>query len=165
MPFNFNVLYMHCPKCSCEESKVLETRVSKSMGSIRRRRTCSECGYRFSTIEEVLKEDTYVVKRDGRREDFDKAKIISGIRKATEKRALDAEQMELIVADMLRTFESEYDYEIPSKAIGEAVMVRLKSIDQISYVRYASIYKDFRDIGEFTEEVARLNENKTKKKV
>lgn len=147
---------MRCPKCISPETKVLDTRIGKSETSIRRRRECLNCGYRFTTIEEVLRADLQVVKRDGRREDFDRTKILSGLRKAVEKRPIDVMQIEMLVADVLATLEREYDHEIPSQAIGEHIMERLKHLDQIAYVRYASVYKDFRDLSELAEEILSL---------
>ena len=156
---------MRCPKCMSLDSKVLDTRIDKTETSTRRRRECLDCGYRFTTIEEVLRADLQVVKRDGRREDFDRVKLLNGLRKAIEKRPIDAIQIEMLVADVLAKLEKEYDLEIPSKAIGEHIMQRLKHLDQIAYVRYASVYKDFRDLSELAEEVSALkafieNENK-----
>ena len=147
---------MRCPKCISLETKVLDTRIGKNESSTRRRRECLSCGYRFTTIEEVLRADLQVVKRDGRREDFDRSKILSGLKKAVEKRPIDVLQIEMLVADMLATLEREYDHEIPSQAIGEHIMQRLKHLDQIAYVRYASVYKDFRDLSELAEEILSL---------
>ena len=147
---------MQCPKCISLETKVLDTRIGKNESSIRRRRECLDCGYRFTTMEEVLRADLQVVKRDGRREDFDRAKILNGLKKAVEKRPIDVMQIEMLVADILAALEREYDHEIPSQAIGEHIMRRLKHLDQIAYVRYASVYKDFRDLSELAEEISAL---------
>ena len=147
---------MRCPKCTSLETKVLDTRIGKKESSIRRRRECLDCGYRFTTIEEVLRADLQVVKRDGRREDFDRAKMLGGLKKAVEKRPIDVMQIEMLVADVLAALEREYDHEIPSQAIGEHIMQRLKHLDQIAYVRYASVYKDFRDLSELAEEISAL---------
>jgi transcriptional repressor NrdR len=132
---------------------VIDSRVSSSGLSIRRRRSCQKCEYRFSTTEEVVSEDLYVVKNDGRREPFDRGKLLSGIQRAIEKRPVDGEQVEMLIADVLTDLESEFDTEIPSRAIGERVMSRLKAIDQIAYVRFASVYKQFRDIDELAKEI------------
>ncbi len=147
---------MRCPKCSSLETKVLDTRTGKNETSIRRRRECIDCGYRFTTIEEVLRADLQVVKRDGRREDFDRGKVLSGLKKAVEKRPIDVIQIEMLIADVLAALESEFDHEIPAKAIGEQIMLRLKHLDQIAYVRYASVYKDFRDLSEMAQEINEL---------
>ena len=148
---------MRCPKCTSLETKVLDTRIGKNETSTRRRRECLECGYRFTTIEEVIRAELQVLKRDGRREDFDRNKILSGLKKAVEKRPIDVMQIEMLVADVLAALEKDYDHEIPSKAIGEHIMQRLKRLDQIAYVRYASVYKDFRDLSELVEEISSLN--------
>jgi len=148
---------MRCPKCASLETKVLDTRIGKNESSIRRRRECLECGNRFTTIEEVLRAELQVVKRDGRREDFDRFKILNGLKKAVEKRPIDVMQIEMLVADILAALEREYDHEIPSRAIGEHIMQRLRHLDQIAYVRYASVYKDFRDLSELAEEISALN--------
>ncbi|MGB0408368.1 MAG: transcriptional regulator NrdR [Opitutales bacterium] len=147
---------MRCPKCTSLETKVLDTRTGKNEASIRRRRECLDCGYRFTTIEDVLRADLQVVKRDGRREDFDRAKMLGGLKKAVEKRPIDVMQIEMLIADALAALEKECDHEIPSKAIGEQIMTRLKHLDQIAYVRYASVYKDFRDLTELAQEINEL---------
>ena len=147
---------MRCSKCTSLETKVLDTRIGKNETSIRRRRECLECGFRFTTIEEVIRAELQVVKRDGRREDFDRNKILGGLKKAVEKRPIDVMQIEMLVSDVLAVLEREYDHEIPSQAIGEHIMQRLKHLDQIAYVRYASVYKDFRDLSELADEISSL---------
>lgn len=147
---------MRCPKCISIETKVLDTRIGKNESSIRRRRECLNCSYRFTTIEEVLRADLQVIKRDGRREDFERAKMLNGLKKAVEKRPIDVLQIEMLVADVLASLEREYDHEVPSQAIGEHIMQRLKHLDQIAYVRYASVYKDFRDLSELADEISAL---------
>ncbi|HBO58107.1 MAG: transcriptional regulator NrdR [Puniceicoccaceae bacterium MED-G31] len=150
---------MRCPKCTSDNTKVLDTRTSKNETSIRRRRECLQCSYRFTTIEEVLRSDLQVVKRDGRREDFDRAKMLGGLKKAVEKRPIDVMQIEMLIADVLVALEKEYDHEVPSIAVGEQIMSRLKHLDQIAYVRYASVYKDFRDISALAQEVNALKDS------
>ena len=147
---------MRCSKCTSLDTKVLDTRTGKNENSIRRRRECLDCGYRFTTIEEVLRVNLQVVKRDGRREDFDRAKMLGGIKKAVEKRPIDVLQIEMLIADVLTSLEKEFDHEIPAHAIGEQIMFRLKHLDQIAYVRYASVYKDFRDLTELAQEINEL---------
>jgi len=147
---------MRCPKCSSTDTKVLETRTGKASASIRRRRECIECGHRFSTIEEILREDAMVVKRDGRRESFDRGKIIAGIRKATEKRPLEFEQIELLVSEVMKRLENEYDVEFPSRAIAEAILVRLQRIDEIAWLRFASFYEEYRDASDFARGITEL---------
>ena len=147
---------MRCPKCSSTDTKVLETRTGKASASIRRRRECIECAHRFSTIEEILREDAMVVKRDGRRESFDRGKIIGGIRKATEKRPLEFEQIELLVSEVMKRLENEYDVEFPSRAIAEAILVRLQRIDEIAWLRFASFYEEYRDASDFARGITEL---------
>ncbi len=147
---------MQCPKCTSIDTKVLDTRTAKNENSIRRRRECLNCDYRFTTIEEVLRVNLQVVKRDGRREDFDRAKMLGGLKKAVEKRPIDVLQIEMLIADVLTTLEKEFDHEIPAQAVGEQIMLRLKHLDQIAYVRYASVYKDFRDLTELAQEINEL---------
>ena len=149
---------MQCPKCSHPDTKVLDTRLGKDGLSIRRRRQCLSCGYRFTTVEEVLREGLVVVKRDGGREDFDRAKMLNGIRKATEKRPIQVEQIEMMMAEVMNTLQNRFDTEIPSQVIGQEIMDRLREIDKIAYVRYASVYKDFRDIEELMTELQDLKE-------
>ncbi|MEX0332666.1 MAG: transcriptional regulator NrdR [Puniceicoccaceae bacterium] len=144
---------MQCPKCGTKDTRVIDSRVSSSGLSIRRRRACQNCEYRFSTTEEIISEDLFVIKNDGRREPFDRGKLVAGIQRAIEKRPVDGEQVEMLIADVLTDLENEFDTEIPSRAIGERVMARLKAIDQIAYVRFASVYKQFRDIDELAKEI------------
>ena len=115
-----------------------------------------ECHYRFSTMEEILREDLFVIKRDESREVFDRNKILNGIRRACEKRPIDLEQIDMLISDLLIDLEDTYDSEIPSEAIGEGIMNKLKIIDQIAYVRFASVYKNFRDISELAQEISDL---------
>lgn len=147
---------MQCPKCSHPDTKVLDTRLGKGNVSIRRRRQCLDCGHRFTTIEEILREGLVVLKRDGRREDFDRMKLLTGIRRAAEKRPIESEQLEMMIAEVVEELERKFDTDIPSAAIGQAVMERFRKIDQIAYVRFASVYKDFRDINELAREIHEL---------
>ncbi|MAS79943.1 MAG: transcriptional regulator NrdR [Opitutae bacterium] len=146
---------MLCPKCSADDLKVLETRAGK-VASTRRRRECLECGHRFSTIEEVLREDLAVVKRDGRRESFDRTKLAMGLRRAIAKRPIDAEQINGLLSETLRRMENEYDSEVPSRAIADAIMLRLRKVDSIAWLRYASFYEDFVELSRFAEEILNL---------
>lgn len=147
---------MQCPKCGTKDTRVIDSRVSSNGLAIRRRRSCQQCEYRFSTIEEIVREDLYVTKQDGRREPFDRNKMLAGIKRATEKRPVDGEQIEMLMADIMAELEVEFDSEIPSRAIGERIMNRLRAIDQIAYVRFASVYKQFRDIDELAKEISGL---------
>ncbi len=153
-PLSDNV--MQCPKCGTKDTRVIDSRVSSSGLAIRRRRVCQNCGYRFSTTEEIVREDFFVIKNDGRREPFDRTKLLRGIQHAVQKRPVDSEQIDMLIADVIADLEAEYDTEVPSRAIGERVMARLKNIDQIAYVRFASVYKQFRDIDELAKEIDSL---------
>jgi transcriptional repressor NrdR len=148
---------MRCPKCQSTDLRVLDTRIGKEGSSIRRRRECGSCGHRFSTVEAIMREHLQVVKRDGRREDFERSKLLGGLRKAVEKRPIDAMQIEMLVAEVLADLERNFDQEVPSSAIGELIMQRLRKLDTIAYVRYASVYKDFRDLSELEEEIRNLS--------
>ncbi|MBN2068622.1 MAG: transcriptional repressor NrdR [Opitutales bacterium] len=150
---------MHCPKCNAKDTRVIDSRLSKNGYAIRRRRECQQCGTRFSTVEEILREGLVVRKRDGRSEPFDRAKIQAGLSRACEKRPIDIEQIDMLVSDVLAELEAEYDTEIPSSAIGNKIMEHLKNVDKIAYVRFASVYKDFRDIDELAQEISQLKRN------
>jgi transcriptional repressor NrdR len=134
--------------------------VQREGGTIRRRRECLKCGHRYSTIETVLREGLVVVKRDGRREEFDRNKVLNGLRKACEKRQIQGEQLNLLLDEVIADLESRYDDEIPSEMIGELVMQRLQRLDKVAYLRYASVYKDFRDIADFLEEAIALDRSR-----
>ncbi len=148
---------MRCPKCTSIEDKVIDSRISKEGNSIRRRRECLECGYRFSTTETLVRDGLVVIKRDGRREEFDREKLMRAVRAACHKRPVDAEQVAMLVEDVIDILEAQFDSQIPSRAIGDAVMERLSRIDQVAYVRFASIYKQFRDVAEFMHEINSLD--------
>ena len=150
---------MRCVRCSSTEDKVIDSRISRDGSVIRRRRECLACGHRFTTAEEILHEELFVVKSDGSREEFDRHKVLSGLRKACEKRPVDPEQLNMIVSDLMAVLESRFGPEIPSQAIGEIVMEKLKPIDKVAYVRFASVYKDFHDIADFADELRRIEEN------
>jgi transcriptional repressor NrdR len=148
---------MRCPKCTSIEDKVIDSRISKEGNTIRRRRECLECGHRFSTTEALVRDGLVVVKRDGRREEFDREKLNHAVRAACHKRPVDLEQITMLVEDVIDVLEARFDSEIPSQAIGDAVMQRLRRVDQVAYVRFASVYKEFRDVGEFVDEISSLN--------
>jgi transcriptional repressor NrdR len=148
---------MRCPKCTSVEDKVIDSRISKEGSSIRRRRECLECGHRYSTTEFIVREGIVVIKRDGRREDFDREKLIRSARAACQKRPVDAEQIGMLIEDVIDALEAQYDTDIPSRAIGDAVMQRLRKIDEVAYVRFASVYKEFRDVSEFMHEINGLD--------
>jgi transcriptional repressor NrdR len=145
---------MRCPKCTSIEDKVIDSRISKEGSTIRRRRECLECGHRYSTTETLVRDGIVVLKRDGRREDFDRDKLVRSVRAACHKRPVDAEQIAMLIEDLLD------EKEIPSRAIGEGVMHRLRNVDQVAYVRFASVYKEFRDVAEFVDEISALGKKK-----
>lgn len=147
---------MRCPRCTSTEDRVIDSRISKDGTATRRRRECVECGHRFSTAETILREGLVVIKRDGRREDFDRTKIIAGLRRACEKRPIDAEQLNMLVEDVIDALEGQFDDEIPSGAVGEQVMQNLRRIDAIAYIRFASVYKDFHDLAQIVEEISQI---------
>jgi transcriptional repressor NrdR len=151
---------MRCPKCTSIEDKVIDSRISREGTTIRRRRECLECGHRYTTTETVVREDLMVVKRDGRREPFEREKLVRAIRAACHKRPVDLEQITMMAEDLVDQLEAQFDKEIPSSAIGEACMQRLRAIDKVAYVRFASVYKEFRDVNEFMDELSRLVKQK-----
>jgi transcriptional repressor NrdR len=154
---------MRCPKCTSIEDKVIDSRISKEGSSIRRRRECLECGHRYSTTEFIVREGLVVIKRDGRREDFDREKLLRSARAACQKRPVDAEQLSMLIEDVIDALEAHYDSDIPSRAIGDAVMQRLRKIDEVAYVRFASVYKEFRDVSEFMHEINALDKKTASK--
>lgn len=153
---------MRCPKCGDIEDKVIDSRLSKDGDSIRRRRECIACNTRFTTYEQLDRADVRVIKRDGRSEPFDRHKLFNGIAKACEKRPIGIEALEKTVDEILLDLEANYSREIPSQLIGAKVMEKLHSLDEVAYVRYASVYRHFQDIGEFIHEIQSL-ERRTKK--
>jgi transcriptional repressor NrdR len=133
---------MRCPRCQSEDLKVVDSRNFRAV-AIRRRRECNSCGHRFTTLEEVVRENIFVLKRNGTREPFDREKLTASLSAALHKRPVAREQVNIIMIDALAVLEQEYDNEIPSRAVAEQVMLRLKSLDPIAYVRYASAYLPF----------------------
>jgi transcriptional repressor NrdR len=147
---------MRCPGCGSLENKVVDSRMSKEGRVIRRRRACGECGNRFTTYERIEEFVPLVIKKDGTREAFDRQKILQGMSKACEKRHVSAETMESAVEELERTLQEEGGREVYSSWIGEWVMQRLRDIDEVAYVRFASVYRSFRDINEFMAELKDL---------
>ena len=147
---------MRCPKCAHLDDKVIDSRSVREGDSIRRRRVCLKCGYRFTTYEEVVKVDLKVLKRDGRREELDRNKIMGGIVRACEKRPISTQQIEQIVDTVIAELEAEYEKEVPGKAIGQKVMDQLEKLDEVAYVRFASVYRRFRDKNQFLSEIEGL---------
>ncbi|HOG02007.1 MAG TPA: transcriptional regulator NrdR [Clostridia bacterium] len=147
---------MKCRYCLGTESKVVDSRPTEDGTSIRRRRECISCGRRFTTYEKIEEIPIMVIKKDGRREPFDSEKILSGVRKACEKRPVPAADMDKLVEDVVREVFNTLEQEVPSTYIGECVMARLKQIDEVAYVRFASVYRQFKDINTFMEELKLL---------
>jgi transcriptional repressor NrdR len=147
---------MRCPKCAHQEDKVIDSRSARNGGVIRRRRMCLGCGYRFTTYEEVVKNALRVVKRDGRHEDLDRQKLLNGIMRACQKRPVSTEKMESIVDSVLDELEAEYEREVPSEVIGAKVMNRLEKTDEVAFVRFASVYRRFRDVNQFMTQIREL---------
>ena len=145
---------MICPRCGYHDSKVLDSR--EAIDGIRRRRECLKCGGRFTTYEKIQQHVLLVVKKDKRREQFDKGKILSGIRKACEKRPISAHIIEGLANDIEAELLSQGKAEIPGTLIGDMVMEKLKALDQIAYIRFASVYREFTDITRLKEEVDNL---------
>lgn len=147
---------MRCPKCGCQDDKVIDSRASREGSTIRRRRECIGCAHRFTTYEEIEREGLVVIKRDGRREDFSKEKLYSGIRKACQKRPVSPKAIEDLVEKIIQEVTDKYDQEVPGMALGERVVEGLKGIDQVAFVRYASVYRRFQEATEFVREVEKL---------
>ena len=153
---------MKCPFCEQPDTKVIDSRPTEEGHAIRRRRECIVCGKRFTTYEKV--EDVFfmVVKRDGRRESFDRNKILNGIIRACDKRPISLDQMEAVVSDIERNLNNRMEKEISSELIGEIVMEHLKDLDEVAYVRFASVYRQFKDVSTFVAEVEKLlGDNRT----
>ena len=152
---------MRCPFCGHKEDKVVDSRVRGDGSSIRRRRECLKCGRRFTTYEYIEDTPLVVIKKDGRRQVFDRNKILQGLLKACEKRAISMQQLEQLVTSVERTLLRKYDKEVPSEVIGKLVMEKLSKLDEVAYVRFASVYREFKDINQFMQE---LKEILTKRK-
>ncbi len=147
---------MMCPECSNMGDKVVDSRSVRNGAAIRRRRRCSKCGYRFTTYEEIVKTQLRVIKRDGRYEELKKEKLQGGIERACEKRNISIEEIETLTGNIIIELEAAYDREVPSIEIGRRVMVHLEELDEVAYVRFASVYRRFRDVNQFLSEVETL---------
>ena len=147
---------MKCPKCSCIDDKVVDSRSSKEGAVIRRRRECLDCGHRFTTYEEIEREMLMVIKRDGRRELFCKDKLGAGLHRACEKRPVSQQVVHELIDRIYNSVLDEYEREVPSMIIGERVMNGLRVVDEVAYVRFASVYRRFTDATEFVQEVRKL---------
>jgi transcriptional repressor NrdR len=150
---------MRCPKCECVDDKVVDTRVSKEGDFIRRRRECVGCGFRFTTYEMVERVERIIVKKDGRREEFKAAKLRDGMRMACWKRSVSAAQIDAALHNVISKVEQSQEREIPSAMVGKLVMDELKQLDEVAYIRYASVYRRFTAADQFISEVRSMSDN------
>ncbi|OQY20163.1 MAG: transcriptional regulator NrdR [Desulfobacteraceae bacterium 4572_35.1] len=144
---------MKCPFCACMDTRVVDSRLSKEGNAIRRRRECSECDKRFTTYERIEETLPLVIKKDGRREPFERNKIIGGMQRACEKRPVSIAAIEKMVDQLELELQESTEREIPASYIGEKVMYALHDLDEVAYVRFASVYRQFKDINEFMQEL------------
>ena len=151
---------MKCPYCAHPESKVVDSRPAEEGSSIRRRRECLSCHKRFTTYETVESLPLVVIKRDGSRQAFDKSKLLGSMLKSCEKRSVSVSTLEQMAVEIEQTLQNEMEREIPSTEIGELVMEKLKDVDEVSYVRFASVYRQFKDISTFMAELNKLLKEK-----
>ena len=154
--YQFFLLTMRCPKCACEDDKVIDSRSSREGATIRRRRECLKCSHRFTTYEQIEHKGLMVIKRDERREEFTKEKLLKGVHSACEKRPISAEAIEETVEKIVNDIAAQYEIEVPCSVIGNHVMEALRNLDQVAYVRFASVYRRFEDAGEFLKAVKNL---------
>ena len=151
---------MRCPRCACQDDKVVDSRATKEGAGVRRRRECLNCGHRFTTYEEIIQAELKVLKRDNTHEDFDREKLRRGIEKACWKRNIRPEQIDTLLSKIVMEIETEYDREISSVEIGTKAMAALRQLDKVAYVRFASVYRDFKDIEEFISEIRTMGAKK-----
>ena len=151
---------MKCPYCSWEESKVVDSRPIEEKSAIRRRRECLKCFKRFTTYEKVEEVPVMVIKKDGRREAFSRKKILNGLLKACQKRPVPMKEIERLVDEVEKQVYNSMEREVTSQHIGEMIMNQLKDIDEVSYVRFASVYRQFKDINTFMDELSKLIKEK-----
>ena len=150
---------MRCPKCGCQDDKVIDSRASREGATIRRRRECTGCQHRFTTYEEVEREELMVVKRDNRRESFSREKLHSGLKKAFQKRPVSPEVVTDLLEKIVNDITDKYEREVPGSVIGERVMAGLREVDDVAYVRFASVYRRFQEATDFVHEVKKLEGN------
>lgn len=147
---------MRCPKCACQDDKVIDSRASREGSTIRRRRECVQCGHRYTTYEQIERPKLMVLKRDGRTEEFSKEKLMSGIQKACQKRPVLQEAISDLVEMIVDDLAGSFDREVPCHAIGERIMAGLRQLDPVAFVRYASVYRRFEEATDFVQEVKKL---------
>lgn len=150
---------MRCPFCGCEDTQVKDSRSAEDGSTIRRRRQCAACSGRFTTFERVQLRELFVVKSSGKKAPFDRDKLMQSVQIAVRKRDVDSDRVEQMVSGLVRRLESLGDSEIPSKKVGELVMEGLANLDDVAYVRYASVYKNFREAKDFEQFIDRLEDN------
>ena len=151
---------MRCPQCKCLDDKVVDSRTVKEGVGVRRRRECLNCGHRYTTYEGIIHAELKVVKKDGQlREEFDREKIRIGIEKACWKRPVSGDDIERIAADVIKNIEADFDKEVPTAEIGKRIMDALRKTDEVAYVRFASVYRQFKDIDQFIEEIKAMGTN------
>ena len=150
---------MRCPFCSHENTRVIDSRPAEENNSIRRRRACDECGKRFTTYEKVETIPLIIIKKDNNRETYDRSKIEAGVLRACHKRPISASQITNLINDVETEIFNLEEKEIPSYKIGELLMERLKSLDQVAYVRFASVYREFKDVNTFMDELKKILDN------
>lgn len=143
---------MQCPYCKSMDDRVINSRTSTDGKSVKRRRECINCGHRFTTYERIEETILRVVKKDGSRDDFERAKILAGLMKACYKRPIGVEQLENVVDEIETDLYRKYDREVPSNVIGEMIMERLRHLDHVAYIRFASVYREFKDVTDFVQE-------------
>jgi transcriptional repressor NrdR len=147
---------MRCPKCGDQDDKVIDSRASREGATIRRRRECAKCGHRFTTYEEVEHEGLMVLKRDGRREEFSREKLLAGIKKACQKRPIGLKAMDDLVDHIVAVVTEKFECEVPGEFVGKLVMEGLRELDDVAYVRFASVYRRFQEATDFVQEVKKL---------
>jgi transcriptional repressor NrdR len=151
---------MKCPICNFEDTKVVDSRVASDGFSIRRRRECQKCSFRFSTYEELEILDVMILKRNGKRESYNKEKLVSGLRRALEKRPVTEDQLKMLLNSIERDIQGLRKNEVQSEQIGEIVLKHLSEFDKVAFIRFASVYKSFQDVGDFSEELKKLVKKK-----
>ena len=147
---------MKCPYCNYEETQVIDSRDTENLEATRRRRECTKCNKRFTTYERLEEADIVVVKKEGKRERFERQKVINGILKACEKRPISLEKIEKVVDDVESDLRKRDSVEVDSKVVGNLVMKKLKALDKVAYIRFASVYLEFEDLARFDEELEKL---------
>ena len=154
---------MHCPFCTTDDTKVIDSRLVAEGDAVRRRRECQACGERFTTFETAELVMPRLIKRDGTREPFDEEKLKFGLTKALEKRPVSVDQIETALTHIKHRLRSTGERELPSRQVGEEVMTELRNLDPVAYVRFASVYRDFQDVSEFADEIQKLSQEKWSK--